>query len=70
MSNSESVCLGQIAISFFGGDVYESNPDLANSTFAESNYFANNFNDFGSSMMTLFMLLIVNNWFVIMDGVS
>ena len=70
MSNSESVCVGQIAIPLFGGDVYETNPDLANSTFAESNYFANNFNDFGSSMMTLFMLLIVNNWFVIMDGVG
>lgn len=60
---------GQIAIPLFGGDIYEGNPALVNSTFAESNYFANNFNDFGSSMMTLFVLLIVNNWFVIMDGV-
>ena len=61
---------GQIAIPLFGGDIYEDNPALVNSTFAESNYFANNFNDFGSSMMTLFVLLIVNNWFVIMDGVG
>ena len=55
---------GQIAIPLFGGDIYEGNPALVNSTFAQANYYANNFNDFGSSMMTLFVLLIVNNWFV------
>ena len=47
----------------------QGNPALVNSTFAESNYFANNFNDFGAAMMTLFALLIVNNWFVIMISV-
>ncbi len=45
----------------FGGLVYVSNPDLVNSTFAKSNYYSNNFKDFGSSMMTLFELLVVNN---------
>ena len=47
----------------------QGNPALVNSTFADSNYFANNFNDFGAAMMTLFALLIVNNWFVIMNTV-
>ena len=40
-----------------------------NTSFDASNYYANNFNDFPSAMMTLFDLLIVNNWFIIVDGV-
>jgi len=32
--------------------------------FAESEYWANNFNDLGSALVTLFELLMVNNWFV------
>ena len=45
----------------FGGEIRISNASLDNSTFAESDYYSNNFNDFGSSMMTLFELLVVNN---------
>ena len=59
---------GQVAIPAFGGKIYEGAHALNGTTFAESKYFANNFNDFGSAMVTLFELLLVNNWFVIMDA--
>lgn len=37
-------------------------------TYALSNYWELNFNDMAHSVVTLFALLIVNNWFIIMDG--
>ncbi|OQR85622.1 two pore calcium channel protein 1 [Achlya hypogyna] len=39
-----------------------------NVSYTQSQYFANNFNDIPSGMITLFELLVVNNWFVIADG--
>ncbi|RHY28886.1 hypothetical protein DYB32_005627 [Aphanomyces invadans] len=41
---------------------------FANSTYAASGYAANNFNDIPSGMVTLFELLVVNNWFIIVEG--
>ncbi|KAL3904470.1 MAG: hypothetical protein SGPRY_011271, partial [Prymnesium sp.] len=41
---------------------------LANSTFGTSGYYPNNFNDLASGVVTLFELLVVNNWFVIASG--
>ncbi|RLO05158.1 hypothetical protein DYB28_005632, partial [Aphanomyces astaci] len=41
---------------------------FANSTYAAAGYAANNFNDVPSGMVTLFELLVVNNWFVIVEG--
>ncbi|OQS05455.1 two pore calcium channel protein 1 [Thraustotheca clavata] len=38
------------------------------SSFTASGYAANNFNDIPSGMVTLFELLVVNNWFVIAEG--
>ena len=52
----------QVGISWFGGDIYRENPRLVNTSFADSNYYDSNFNDFGSALVTLFELLIVNNW--------
>merc|ERR1719247_3155789 len=43
---------------------------LADTDYAQADYFANNFNDMPSGMVTLFELLVVNNWFVIVDGFS
>ncbi len=31
---------------------------------APSLYYLNNFNDFGASLITLFHMMVVNNWFV------
>jgi len=52
----------------FGGLIWEDNPKLENSAFASSSYFVINFNDFPSGLVTLFTLMVVNNWFVIADG--
>merc|ERR1712050_346707 len=41
---------------------------LAASDFGKAGYYANNFNDVPSGFVVLFELLIVNNWFVIVDG--
>eukprot|EP00927_Polykrikos_kofoidii_P083475 TRINITY_DN8554_c0_g1_i1.p1 TRINITY_DN8554_c0_g1~~TRINITY_DN8554_c0_g1_i1.p1 ORF type:complete len:758 (-),score=68.32 TRINITY_DN8554_c0_g1_i1:365-2638(-) len=52
----------------FGGLVYESNPALKGSDFAALGYWNLNFNDIPTGLTTLFVLSIVNNWFVIADG--
>uniref|UniRef100_A0A7S0P2Y0 Ion transport domain-containing protein n=1 Tax=Calcidiscus leptoporus TaxID=127549 RepID=A0A7S0P2Y0_9EUKA len=41
---------------------------LAASSFATSHYYPNNFNDLASSIVTLFELLVVNDWQVIASG--
>ena len=35
-----------------------------------TSYFGNNFNDFPSGLVVLFELMVVNNWWVIMDGIA
>eukprot|EP00742_Colponemidia_sp_Colp-10_P007538 GILJ01008124.1.p1 GENE.GILJ01008124.1~~GILJ01008124.1.p1 ORF type:complete len:797 (-),score=94.64 GILJ01008124.1:278-2668(-) len=57
-----------IGMTIFGGLIYKSNPGLNGTTFAASGFYPNNFNDFPSSMVLLFDLMVVNNWFVHMDG--
>eukprot|EP00931_Biecheleriopsis_adriatica_P104399 TRINITY_DN7907_c0_g1_i2.p1 TRINITY_DN7907_c0_g1~~TRINITY_DN7907_c0_g1_i2.p1 ORF type:complete len:742 (+),score=108.15 TRINITY_DN7907_c0_g1_i2:83-2308(+) len=49
---------------WFGGLVYKSNPALKGTDYADSGYWAFNFSDFPSSMVTLFCLMVLNNWFV------
>ncbi|KAG9412450.1 hypothetical protein AC1031_015362 [Aphanomyces cochlioides] len=54
----------------FGGLI---SPAIMNSRFnssgyTENDYMANNFNDMASGMVTLFELIIVNNWFVLAEG--
>ncbi|CAM9859362.1 unnamed protein product [Chrysoparadoxa australica] len=62
-----------LGTALFGGiitvDPGSKNHDLLMSMeFGQDNYFAINFNDMGSAMTTLFILLVVNNWHVIVDG--
>merc|ERR1712195_369656 len=40
------------------------------SDFAKNGYWANNFNDMPSAIVTCWILLIVNNWFIIADGMA
>eukprot|EP01049_Picozoa_sp_SAG25_P011506 SAG25_NODE_1417_length_3079_cov_3.434083_2_plen_430_part_00 len=71
---------GVIGVQLFGGAITRANPALwLNSTnpdgvaFATAGgmgYWANNFNDLPSAIVTLFELMVVNNWFVIMNGVA
>jgi len=56
----------QLGIVIFGGRIrtdVAGQPNVAGSP----TYALNNFNDFGSALVTLFELLVVNNWNVIMD---
>mmetsp|Transcript_71517 Transcript_71517/g.135116 ORF Transcript_71517/g.135116 Transcript_71517/m.135116 type:complete len:199 (+) Transcript_71517:2-598(+) len=53
---------------WFGGRIYEGNKALVGTDFAASKYWSMNFNDFPSSMVTLFVLMVVNNWFVITNA--
>ncbi|KAL4118130.1 hypothetical protein PRIC2_010457 [Phytophthora ramorum] len=52
----------------FGGKLAVGDPRLAAITYGQANFYSNNFNDFASSLTSLFELLIVNNWFVTMEG--
>jgi len=59
---------GQIGQQLFGGLIYRTNPVLVGSDFAQSGYWFMNFDDFSSAMVTLFVLMVLNNWFVFADA--
>merc|ERR1712113_571424 len=61
--------MGTFGEQAFGGLIRKDNPALKGSDFANSNYWALNFNDFLSGLVTLFVLMVVNNWMIIADGV-
>eukprot|EP00992_Anisonema_acinus_P002450 TRINITY_DN10705_c0_g1_i1.p1 TRINITY_DN10705_c0_g1~~TRINITY_DN10705_c0_g1_i1.p1 ORF type:complete len:399 (-),score=21.17 TRINITY_DN10705_c0_g1_i1:26-1222(-) len=52
----------------FGGLLRRSATQLIGTTYAASGYYAINFNDFLSSVVTLFHLMLVNNWYVTMEA--
>ena len=58
-----------VGVDAFGGAVYHGNAALAGTAFADNDYWDFNFNDMLSGMVTLWCLLVVNDWAVIMDGV-
>jgi len=45
------------------------NPALADTLYARSDYFANNFNSFLRTLVLLFELMVVNNWFIVNDAI-
>jgi two pore calcium channel protein len=51
-----------IGMQLFGGEVYKENDDIYDDPGLSSVYIFNSFNDFGSGLMTLFELMVVNNW--------
>jgi len=51
-----------IGVEVFGGDIYEGNPALVGTDYADGKYWPFNFNDFASGMVTLFVLMVGNNW--------
>lgn len=59
-----------VGMRLFGGTVYASNPRLAGTQYLASGFLGFNYNDFGAAMTTSFNLCVVNNWFVVMDGVT
>merc|ERR1719395_36313 len=52
----------------FGGLIYTTNPALAGTGFAEGLYWSLTFNDILSGMITLFLVMLVNNWYIVADG--
>lgn len=57
-----------VGMEAWAGEIYRDNPALVGTPYAESNYFANNFNSFYEAMILLFELTIVNNWQVNVGG--
>jgi len=59
-----------LGVYLFGGLVQSEPPrPSSQSDFGTLGYYPNNFNDMGSACVTCFELLIVNNWFVICEGI-
>ena len=50
----------------FGGKLKDGS--LPGTGFDSSDYYTLSFNDFASSMVTLFVLMVVSNWSIIMAG--
>jgi hypothetical protein len=48
----------------FGGKITLNNPYIVNSPDIPNSYVMQNYNDFISAMITLFSLMVVNNWMV------
>ena len=49
----------------FGGKIQKYSPQIVNDSGVPDNYYLINFNDLLSSYVTLFILIVVNNWYVI-----
>ena len=65
---------GALGVFCFGGLINTDSQrtefeQLQASSFGKANYYPNNFNDLASGFVTCFELLIVNNWFVLCDGI-
>jgi len=50
---------------FFGGRIQTITPQIIHDASIPNNYYLVNFNDLLSSFVTLFILIVVNNWYVI-----
>lgn len=61
-------CYAIFGMECFGGSIYKSNKALLDTDFSRLKYWPLNFNDFPSAMVTLFVLMVVNSWNTIADG--
>lgn len=55
----------QVGDFIFGGKVFYGNMDLLTNPNVDQLYYLMNMNDLAASFITLFALMVVNNWFVI-----
>ena len=55
----------QVGMVFFGGQIKENSTEIIHDSSIPDNYYLMNFNDLMSSIITLFVLIVVNNWYVI-----
>lgn len=56
-------------VEVFGGLIDRSNPHLKGSVYAQSDYWTMNWNDIPSALVSLFALMIANNWCILADAV-
>lgn len=54
----------------YGGLIFKENLTIIEDTLVPNTYVYNNFNDFATGLVTLFELLVVNNWWVIANMYS
>lgn len=57
-----------IGMELFYGKLKPDNEELQGTTYSESDYWANNFDNVFSSFVVLFELMVVNNWYVTADA--
>jgi len=57
----------EIGMAIFGGDIRKTSPGIIHDSSIPDNYYLINYNDLISSMVTLFILMVVNNWYVIVQ---
>ena len=55
----------QMGMIIFGGKITEDAPEILHDQSIPDNYYLMNFNDLMSSLITEFVLIVVNNWYVI-----
>ena len=58
---------GQLGMVIFGGKIKLNSPEIVADSSIPDNYYLINFNDLMSSYITLFILIVVNNWYVIVQ---
>ena len=51
-----------IGMEFFFGKLAEGNPKLKHTDYDNLNYYGTNFDCFSNALITLFELMVVNNW--------
>lgn len=59
---------GIVGVGAFAGVLQPSNARVAASSYGVAGFYAYNFDDLGSAMTSLFYLMVVNNWPIIMEG--
>ena len=55
----------QCGMLMFGGKIRSDSPEIVHDSSIPDNYYLMNFNDLCSAYVTLFVLIVVNNWYVI-----
>ena len=53
-----------VGMFFFGGRITRETEEIRNNDATPDRYTLNNFNDLPSAFVTLFELMVVNNWFI------
>ena len=57
-----------LGMELFAGVIHKDMPELVNTAFYNGEYWPNTFDTLGKSLITLFELMVVNNWPIIMEG--